>query len=269
MPNTSKNKKGFWNTVKRVLLIVVLLFIFVNIVIFITGKTYLYKGVQSTYLQGKTGPGIYDSVVFPVRTAHHDKTIQGFEESNERVNLSDRSTHFLKSIKTTSFLILKDEKIIHESYYGEHNQAMKSNSFSMAKSLIALMIGIAIDRGEISDFDASIHDYLPFDIPNTERVTIRHLLGMSSGLNWSESGSNPFSDNAVAYYTSHLDSYMRKVSFGKPPGDKFEYASGNSQLLGMILENTTGKSATAYFEEHVWSKLGTKNDLLWSLDHSD
>src|SRR5690554_5380544 len=196
MQNTSIHKRGFWENVKRVILILALFLIFVNLIIFITGKTYLYKGIQATYLQGKTGPSIYDSIVFPVRVAKHDKTPTKWKEQTPKINLSKSAKAILEEINTTSFMIIQDEKIIHESYYGDHSQFIKSNSFSMAKSLIGLSIGIAIDNGEITDFDAPIIDYLPFDLAHAEGVTIRHLLGMSSGLDWSESGKNPFSDNA-------------------------------------------------------------------------
>ncbi len=269
MQNTSTYKRGFWRRIKRLLLFLLLIFALLNLIVFITGKTYLYKGVQATYLQGKSGPGIYDSVVFPVRVANHDQSPDKWKVDSPIISLDQESLNFLNEIKTTSFLIVKNDSIIHESYYGNHTKFMKSNSFSMAKSFIGLLIGIAVDKGEIDDFDAPISDYLPFDLDHKDEVTIRHLLGMSSGLDWSESGSNPLSDNAEAYYTSDLTEFMKSKTFSKAPGVEFNYASGNSQLLGIILKNATGKSVTEYFEEHIWSKIGSENDLLWSLDQED
>lgn len=266
MRNTSKNKKSVGRKVKRLLLFLFLFLVFVNLMIFLTGKTYLYKGIQATYLQGKSGPGIYDSILFPVRVAKHSTAAEEWEVKSPTVQLNSESVDLLNEINTTSFLIVKENQIIHESYYGDHSEFTKSNSFSMAKSLIGLLIGIAIDNGEIDDFDAPIGKYLPFELPNDEGITIRHLLGMSSGLDWSESGSNPLSDNAEAYYTSELTEFMANEQFLEAPGVDFKYASGNSQLLGIILEAATGKTATEYFEEHIWSKIGSKNDLWWSLD---
>jgi len=92
---------------------------------------------------------------------------------------------------------------------------------------------------------------------------------MSSGLEWSESGVNPFSDNAEAYYTSDLASLVKNLSFINKPGEVFEYKSGNSQILGYILENATGMHPTTYFEKYIWSKINAENDLLWSLDHEE
>lgn len=269
MQNTSTHKRGFWKKVKRLLLFLLLIFAFINLVIFITGKTYLYKGIQHTYLQGKSGPGIYDSIVFPVRVAKHSKTPDEWEVSQSPIQLDRASIAILNEINTTSFLVVKDEKIIHESYYGNHSQSMKSNSFSMAKSFIGLLIGIAVDNGEIDGFDVPISDYLPFSSAHDEGITIRHLLGMSSGLDWTESGSNPLSNNAQAYYTSELTEFMKKETFTQDPGVEFKYSSGNSQLLGIILESATGMTTTDYFEEKIWSKIGSENDLLWSLDHKN
>ncbi|WP_159038598.1 serine hydrolase domain-containing protein, partial [Brumimicrobium mesophilum] len=235
--------------------------------IFLTGKTYLYKGIQSTYLKGNSGPGIYDSILFPVRVAKHSKAPEEWIVRSSNIPLNSAFVDTLNEINTTSFLIVKEGEIIHESYFGDHSESMKSNSFSMAKSFIGMLIGIAIDKGEIDDFDAPISDYLPFELSQDEGITIRHLLGMSSGLDWSESGSNPLSNNAEAYYTSELTDFMKNEEFTEAPGVNFKYASGNSQLLGIILESATGKTATAYFHEHIWSKIGTENDLLWSLDH--
>src|SRR5690554_3587952 len=269
MQNTPKNKKSFKRRLSRFLLVLLLLFVFVNLTIFITGKTYLYKGIQETYLKGKSGPGIYDSIVFPVRVANHANPTEKWKVKSLLLNINESSKEQLIALKTTSFLIVKNGEIIHESYYEQHNEHTKSNSFSMGKSFIGLLIGIAIDNHEISSFDAPITDYLPFRIPNDEGITIRHLLGMSSGLNWSESGSNPLSDNAEAYYSSDLNEIMKKSRFNKKPGLAFEYLSGNSQLLGIILKEATGVSPTEYFEQHVWSKIGAEHDLFWSLDRED
>src|SRR5690554_2916230 len=269
MQNTPKNKRSFKRRLSRFLLVLLLLFVFVNLTIFITGKTYLYKGIQETYLKGKSGPGIYDSIVFPVRVANHANPTEKWKVKSPLLNINESSKEQLIALKTTSFLIVKNGEIIHESYYDQHNEHTKSNSFSMGKSFIGLLIGIAIDNHEISSFDAPITDYLPFRIPNDEGITIRHLLGMSSGLNWSESGSNPLSDNAEAYYSSDLNEIMKKSRFNKKPGLAFEYLSGNSQLLGIILKEATGVSPTEYFEQHVWSKIGAEHDLFWSLDRED
>lgn len=257
------------NKIKRYFILFLSLFVLANIGVVLFNKTYLYKGLQATYLKGKTGPGIYDSITFPIRVAQASKSPEKWEFYSSSKELSETSKNLLKETKSTSFLIVENGKILHESYYENHSVYTKSNSFSMAKSFIGLMIGVAIDRKEINGFDDLINDYLPFVLPNSEAVTIRDLLGMSSGLEWSESGVNPFSDNAEAYYTSDLASLVKNLSFINKPGEVFEYKSGNSQILGYILENATGMHPTTYFEKYIWSKINAENDLLWSLDHEE
>jgi len=269
MSNTPHKKKSslFRKIFRASVIFLFLIIVAANLFILISGRTYLYKGIKETYLSGKSGPGIYDSVVFPTRKANKSQFTSPWSFAEDQEKLTQDEKDFLSQIKTTSFLVVKDGKIIHESYYGKHTENTKSNTFSAAKSFIGLMIGIAIDQGHIDSFDDPITDYLPFSIPNDSLVTIRHLLTMSSGLNWVESGANPLSHNAEAYYGSDLPEIMSSVSFDGKPGKEFVYKSGNSQLLGIILENAVGMTATEFLELQVWSKINTENDLLWSLDH--
>lgn len=258
----NRNKKS---KILRVLIGVGMVLALLHIGIVIAGKTYLYKGIQHTYLKGRTGPGIYDSIIFPVRVAPHSVYPENWKYAENQVQLSERAVTLLEETKTTSFLILKNGEIVHESYFLGHHETTKSNTFSMAKTLVGLMIGIAIDEGKINSFDDEINDYLPFHLENSEGVTIRDLLGMSSGISWTESGADPFSDNAEAYYTDDLSKVTERQKFIEKPGI-FEYKSGNSQILGVILQEATGQHPTDYFHEKIWSKLGTESDFLWSLD---
>lgn len=262
-----KKNNSLLRFIKRFFLWLFLLVLFLNIFIWISGKTYLYKGLKETYLAGRSGPGIYDSLVFPLRTAKAAANHSSWNTNpDDLVELTSEEVRELEAIRTTSFVVIQDGIIKAERYFGDHNQQTRSNSFSAAKSFVGLAIGIAIDQGYISSFDDTITNYLPFDIEGAEQITIRHLLAMASDLNWSESGSNPFSDNASAYYGSDLSVVMRSTSFGNKPGQKFEYASGNSQLLGLILEEASGLHPTAFVEKYIWSKIGGEHDLSWSLD---
>lgn len=271
MSNTSHKKKSslFRKLFRATVIFLFLIILAANLFILISGRTYLYKGLKETYLKGKSGPDIYDSVVFPTRKADHAKNPLSWQFSKEQKKLKEEELAFLSQINTTSFLVINEGEIIHESYYGNHKENTKSNTFSAAKSFIGILIGIAIDEGLINSFDDPITDYLDFSVPNDSLVTIRHLLTMSSGLNWVESGANPLSDNAEAYYGSDLPEIMRDISFDGKPGKEFVYKSGNSQLLGIILENAVGMTATEFLEKQVWSIINTENDLLWSLDHED
>jgi len=163
-------------------------------------------------------------------------------------------------------LVIQRGEIMAEHYFNTHTKNTVSNSFSAAKSVVGLLIGIAVDKGLIESLDQPITDFLDFIAPKDSIVTIRHLLGMTSDIDWSESGANPFSDNAEAYYGSDLLATMQKQPFKGSPNKVFDYASGNSQLLGFILEKATGQTVSEFMSENLWQKIHAESDALWSLD---
>jgi hypothetical protein len=254
-----KTKKpfSFGRLIKRFFLGLLAILVIANLIIIFSGKTYLYKGAKETYLKGKTGPGIYDSLIFPTRTIQPGIP-QSWGKAAHLLPLTKEHKDFLSDLSTTSFLVIQNGEIIAENYFEEHTPTTVSNSFSVAKSYIGLLIGIAIDKGYIDSFDDPITKYLTFFPEKDAQVTLRHLLGMASGLNWRESGKNPLSENAAAYYGSDLKKLMRKLDFKGNPQDEFYYASGNSQLLGFILEEATGMKVSEFMEKYLWSKIGAE-----------
>ncbi len=249
---------------KRLLYVIIALIVSLNLFILISGRTYLYTGVRWTYLQGKSGPTIYDSTM--TKYGVLQPTGKHFFTKGKPITLKDEHLSELEKYATTSFLVLKNNEIVYENYWDEHTAGTKSNSFSVAKSVVALLVGMAKDQGLIASFDESVSKYLP-EIKGFEgEVTIRHLLMMASGLDWSESESSAFSDNAAAYYGYDLEKYMLSKEFVTVPDNRFIYKSGNTQLLAMILNKVTGKSLTEYASEQLWSKVGTTAEGHWSKD---
>jgi CubicO group peptidase (beta-lactamase class C family) len=167
-------------------------------------------------------------------------------------------------------LVIKNNEIVFEHYYDKHTPTTVSNSFSAAKTVVSLLIGCALDEGKIKSLDDKVGKYLPeFNKDGKEVISIRHLLMMSSGLDWQESGKNPLSDNAASYYGEDLYNLVMNQSLISEPGKKFEYQSGNSQILGYIVEKVTGKSLNIYAEEKLWRPIGAENNAYWSLDKED
>jgi CubicO group peptidase (beta-lactamase class C family) len=101
-----------------------------------------------------------------------------------------------------------------------------------------------------------------------KNLTIKHLLTMSSGLNWNESYYNPLGKIAEAYYGNNLKKLVMKLKVIEPPGKVFKYYSCNTQLLAFILEsdNATGKSINKYASEKLWIPMGAKHPALWNTD---
>lgn len=173
----------------------------------------------------------------------------------------------LKSSKTVAFIAIRNDSVLYEWYAPKYNPSSIVPSFSMAKSYISALVGIAIDEGKIKNTNESICTYL--DFLNKDKfgsITIQHLLDMQSGIKNNESYINPFGDVAKYYYGTNLRKYMKHIKYGKPPGAKFEYLSLNTQLLALIVEKATGENTTSYFQNKIWSKIGTEFDATWSID---
>ena len=114
-----------------------------------------------------------------------------------------------------------------------------SNSFSVAKSYISVLVGIAMKEGKIPDLHAHVGQYLPeFDTFDEchKKITLWNLLTMSTGLDWSESGASPFSDNAKGYYGSDVSRLAMDQPCREEPGQEFDYISGGTQIMSDVLQ---------------------------------
>ncbi|NVK65818.1 MAG: serine hydrolase [Flavobacteriales bacterium] len=261
-------KRILKKTGKFLLFTFIAVFISVNAFILLSGRFYLYKGIASTYLVGKTGPTIYDLDVFEYATL---KAKGGTDwKKHPKLNsqwISEDLRNYMEDLETKAFLVFKGDTLLYEEYWDEHSDETRSNSFSMAKTVVSILVGIAIDEGKIESLDVSASKYIPeFRDDDRKKITIRNLLMMASGLDWTESGKNPLSDNAESYYGWDLRELVLSQKLISEPGKTFKYQSGNTQLLGYILEEATGMDLTKYAEEKIWSKIGAKNDAYWSLD---
>jgi CubicO group peptidase (beta-lactamase class C family) len=140
----------------------------------------------------------------------------------------------------------------------------------MAKSFVSILTGIALDEGKIKSVDQPVSDFLPeFKEGENSKLTIKHLLTMSSGINFDEDYVNPLAYPAQSYYGSDLKKLTYKYKVKDEPGKAFIYLSGNTELLSFILEKATGKTLSEYASEKLWKPLGAKNSAFWSLDHKD
>lgn len=181
-------------------------------------------------------------------------------------NLSSEDSLLHDKYQSVAFLVIKDTTLLYEAYWDNYSEKSYSSSFSMAKSVVGLLIGIAIDEGLISSVNDPVSKYIPEFKNKTYQITIRDLLTMSSGLEWDESYFNPFSVTTKAYYGRGLNKLVLKAKSTNIPAKEFEYITANPQLLSIILKNVTGKSISEYTSEKLWKPLGAENAATWSLD---
>ena len=175
---------------------------------------------------------------------------------------------YLEDNKTVAFLIIKNDTIQYEKYFKGYDKESIVPSFSMAKSVTSILIGCAIDEGLIKSVDEPITNYIPELKKNGfDKVTIKHLLQMTSGIKFNESYVNPFGDAASFYYGLNLRKEIGKIKLKTEPGKKFEYVSGNTQLLGLVLERSLKeKTITSYLQDKIWTPLEMEYDASWSID---
>ena len=177
----------------------------------------------------------------------------------------------LSSSDTTAFIVLHDDAVVFERYFGGDGRSSIQTSFSVAKSYASALVGIAVSEGAIESVDDPITRYLPELLerdPRFARITIAHLMSMSSGLRYEENGL-PWGDDAETYYGTDLrDLALTDTEIVEPPG-RWHYNNYNPLLLGMILERTTGVPVAEYLERELWRPLGAEFDASWSLDSED
>lgn len=264
-----KGRSRLGKLIRGFLWFLVVIIVSLNLFILLSGRFYLYKGVYSTYLSGETSPTIYDMDKFysshlPASTERQPWVIH---PKRSTLKLPQEYREYLESFQTKSFLVFKGDSLIYEEYWGDHTKSTVSNSFSAAKTVVSILVGIAIEEGKIRSLDDPVAKYLPeFSGKGKEKITIRHLLMMASGLDWGESSKDPLSENAESYYGTDLRGLVMRQQVERKPGKEFFYQSGNSQILGYIVEKATGKDLTAYANEKLWQPMGAESEAFWSLD---
>lgn len=171
---------------------------------------------------------------------------------------------------TVAFVVLKDGKVFLEQYWEDYNAQSHSNSFSMAKSIVSLLVGCAIEEGAIESVDQPVGDFLPeWGAFNGHPLTIKDLLTMSAGVKWDESATSLLSTTTEAYYGKDLWGLTLREELVNTPGEYFNYQSGVTQLLAFVLKKATGKNIADYASEKIWTPIGAEEDALWSLDTKD
>jgi CubicO group peptidase (beta-lactamase class C family) len=252
---------------KRFLSLIVTLLL-IHFLVEVTGHHYLYKTLQMTVFQGRLGPDIQEYKNLP---KHVIKTTSGrpwpkHALYNQSV-LPDSALDFIEEYETVSFLVIYKDSLLFEKYWQGFNDTTISNSFSMAKSIIGVLTGIALDKGYIKSLEDPVYYYLPqYDIGLGKSLKVWHLLSMSSGIDFKEDYLNPFAFPARANYGDNLEALLRNYSVTTTPGVSFNYQSGSTQILGQLLMAATGKSLSELLSLWVWNNIEAEGDAIWSLD---
>ncbi len=233
-------------------------------------RPYLVKAVRMSLRSGRPGPAIDEMHAF------HNRRVGKGDPSpwprHARYNVRSLSSTYLKEAERlgmTAFVVIHQGALLQEVYVAPSDEKTLTNSFSMAKSIVAILIGHLQYDGRL-DLDDPVAKHLPeFSRTTHRKITIRHLLQMSSGLTWVESEGSPFSHNAEAYYGRDLTKLVLGLSAKRPPGEVYRYVSGNTQLLALIIQRLTGRHLSEVASEVLWQAIGAEQDAFWNLDRKE
>lgn len=221
---------------------------------------------------------IGDYKKFPAMDVHHGEKVFYFRtgEASKKFQLPDPyrvsgEDHdlesFLSDKNTLAFIVIRNDTLLMEKYFDGFSRESVIPVFSITKSVVSALVGIALDEGILKSVDDPITDFVTgFSHDGFEKITIGHLLDMRSGIDFSESYFNPFSEMARFYYGKHLDRYVLRSRIKEPPDLHYDYVSVNPQLLAMAIEKVSGMPLPKYLEEKIWKRIGMEYDASWNLD---
>jgi CubicO group peptidase (beta-lactamase class C family) len=203
--------------------------------------------------------------VYPLREPTEKWTIE-YTFQGSRYSLDD----YFKRNFVTGFLVLHGDQIIVEKYFHDADRNSRFVSQSLSKSIVSILIGAAVEEGAINSIEDPVTKYLPYlSTSGYRNVTVKNLLQMSTGVNYSEDYRDPKSGAALIGAalltgTPSFKDYAQSIQpTNTPPGTKFEYQSVNTQVLGLLLEKVTGKRLNQYAQEKLWRKIGAQSDAFF------
>ena len=240
--------------------------------LYVSKYNYLLTGVRTIYLTGHTTAYLTDYKKFSNNSVVASAQNQAWplHKYYNQFPTSKFLEEYHEDRKTVAYLVIKNDSILHEKYYYDFSVDSKSNSFSVAKSVVSALMGIAIQEGAIKGLDQKVVDFIP-DLkgPYADQVTVGDLSSMASGQKWSEEYYNPFSVTSASYFVKDLDALILEQPINEKPGEVFRYKSGTTQLLGMVIKKATGKTLSAYLTEKLWQPMGANQTALWQLDSAE
>lgn len=180
---------------------------------------------------------------------------------------------YLSRHRTTGLLILKGDTIVAERYQYDRKPEQRMASFSMAKTIVAMLVGIALSEGKIRSLDDRAEDYVT-ELTGTPygETPIRHLLTMSSGVRFTETYNGSDDIAMLSRLSTHRQSDGGAATVlpfrtrDRAPGERFHYSSAETQVLGLVLRAATGKPLAEYLSDRIWQPMGAEADASWVTD---
>ena len=236
---------------------------------YLTNHDYLWGGIRETWLRGWENAQI-DDLDFRehVRTIPASSRPQPWPQGPlwGKAVLSEKATAWHEENKSASFLVIQDGSLVHESYFRGHDATTLTNSFSMAKSITAMAVGIAVGQGLV-DEQAALATYIPRFVEGMGAgLTVQEVLHMRSHIPFGESYKDPFGFQAKAYYRDDNRTLLEPYRVTGEPGTSFEYQGGNTMLLAEMLDAVREGNLSRDIANGLWEQMGAEHDAFWGLD---
>ena len=214
--------------------------------------------------------------ILPTRLV--SKSDQAYPLTYNLVDLSDLKYSFkgqefsiqdyIETFKVAGLIVIRDGVILYEDYNFGNDESSKWVSFSVTKSVTSMLLGAAIKDGFIESVEDKVITYLP-QLTNSKykNVSIKEVLHMSSGIDWNEDYTDPLSDVNIAGALNSLTlyKYLNTLNTAALPGRKFNYNTGETNLLGGIVRAAIGNNLSSYLEQKIWKPFGMEFDAYWAI----
>lgn len=205
----------------------------------------------------------------PFKSHIKDTTI---DKTEQHYDLYD----YIALNSVTGIVVLKEGRLVYEDYFHGNGPDTRWMSMSVAKAVTSTLVGAAIQDGHIESIDDPTVKYVPeLEGSAYENTTVRHILGMNSGVKWDETYTNPDSDRRaflkaqLAQRPGALLEVMKDLPAAGKPGHTHNYSTGETTVAGEIVIGATGKSLSGYLHEKIWEPYGMEAEASWWLDAPD
>lgn len=239
--------------------------IVVNGWLLFSGKAWVYKALVYNYVN------IDDHRIFEQRLVPATRPRPWPLSADYNRIAPDTATEGeLSREKSVAYLVIHRDSLLFEQYNEGYSDSSWSNSFSMSKSFVGALTGIALREGLLKSLDQKVKEFInEYGGDPKGELTLRQLITMSAALSWDEAYSSLFSVTTEAYYGKDLKGLMDGLSVTGIPGREFVYQGGATQLLAMVIMKASGKTLSDYCSEKLWSPLGAEHAAGWSVDHKN
>ena len=219
--------------------------------------------------------------IFPISVVKRGDQVFEFERG-ESIELPEtyvshgeekKTEDFIRDINVTGLIVIKDDSILYEQYFNGNDAGTRWISWSMVKSVISALVGIAIEDGHIDSVEDPITKYVPMlDGSGYDGVSIEHILEMSSGVRWDETYADPQSDvnrmGRTLAFGSSFEDFITTLVPEREPGSYRRYNSMDTLALGILVQRATGRSVSEYLSDKIWSRIGMEHDAYFITDRT-